>query len=490
MVHSNKGEIKMDLIIKANNIDVEYNGKQILDIPELEIYSYDKIGIVGKNGVGKTTLLKILLEQVKIEGVKINSYGKVSYIPQLEQIQTLNVEKNAIMGKLKVHNIKGANISGGEETKLKIAKALSESSDVIFADEPTCNLDEESIKYITNSLKFFTGSIVVISHDRYFLDEVVNKIWEIKDEKIIEYCGNYTDYLNQKELEKQSHLKDYEQYISEKERLYKSMEIKLKQAGKIGKSKNKTEGGGRLAHQKSTGSKEKALHKSAKAIEQRIESLEHIEKPIKERQINFRLNSSLELYNSIQIFAEDLNKNFEDKVIFENAKFKIPVGSKVAITGGNGTGKTTLLKMILSNEKGIEIASKVQIGYFAQNGYKFEKEKNVLEFLKDESDYHASEIRSMIATMGIKQDVVSRKMGTLSGGEIVKILLCKMLLGKYNLLIMDEPNNFLDIDSITALEESMKQYKGTIIFVSHDKRLVENVAELIYEIKDYKLIER
>lgn len=482
----------MELIIKAKNIDLEYNGKQILDIDNLEIYNYDKIGIVGKNGIGKTTLLKILLGQIKLETAEIKTYGKIAYIPQLEQIEVDNIEDKSILGKLNVHNVTGNNLSGGEETKLKIAKALSENSDAIFADEPTCNLDKDSIDYITNTLKYYSGSVVVISHDRYFLDEVINKIWEIENGKIIEYWGNYTDYLEQKEQENQTHLRKYEQYINEKQRLEKIVDEKLKQAQKVGKSKNQknTENGGRLAHQKSTGSKEKALHKSAKAVKKRLEELEEISRPIKERQIHFRISSSLEIYNPVPIMSDNLNKKIGDKIIFENAKFKIPLGKKVAITGANGTGKTTLLKMILNKENGIEISPKVQIGYFAQNGYKFEKEKNVLEFLKEDSDYQVSEIRSMIAMLGLEQNVITRKMQTLSGGEIVKILLCKMLLGKYNVLIMDEPNNYLDIQSIEALEILMKQYKGTIIFVSHDKRLVENVADIIYEIKDNKITEK
>src|SRR5574344_2008563 len=408
----------MELIIKAKNIDLEYNGKQILDIDNLEIYNYDKIGIVGKNGIGKTTLLKILLGQIKLETAEIKTYGKIAYIPQLEQIEVDNIEDKSILGKLNVHNVTGNNLSGGEETKLKIAKALSENSDAIFADEPTCNLDKDSIDYITNTLKYYSGSVVVISHDRYFLDEVINKIWEIENGKIIEYWGNYTDYLEQKEQ----------------------------------KNKKNTEDGARLAHQKSTGSKEKALHKSAKAVEKRLEELEEISRPIKERQIHFRISSSLEIYKPVTIIRDNLNKKIGDKIIFENAKFKIALVKKVAITGANGTGKTTLLKMILNKENGIEISPKVQIGYFAQNGYKFEKEKNVLEFLKEDSDYQVSEIRSMIAMLGLEQNVITRKMQTLSGGEIVKILLCKMLLGKYNVLIMDEPNNYLDIQSIEALE--------------------------------------
>ena len=407
----------MELIVKARNIDIEYNGKQILDIDDLEIYSYDKIGIVGKNGVGKTTLLKILLEQIKLEKAEIKTYGKISYIPQLEQIKIDNVEDKSILGKLNIHNIIGDELSGGEETKLKIAKALAENSDAIFADEPTCNLDNGSIEYITNTLKYYSGSVVVISHDRYFLDEIVNKIWEIENGKITEYWGNYTQYLEQKEQENRTHIRKYEQYVNEKQRLEKIVDEKLKQAQKVGKRKSQknTENGGRLAHQKSTGSKEKALHKSAKVAEKRMEELEEISKPTKERQIHFKISSSLEMYNPVPIMSDNLNKKVSNKVIFENAKFKIPLGKKVAIT---------------------------------------------------------------------------REMKTLSGGEVIKILLCKMLLGRYNVLIMDEPNNYLDIQSIVALESLMQQYRGTIIFVSHDKRLVENVADIIYEIQDNKIIEK
>lgn len=375
---------------------------------------------------------------------------------------------------------------------LKIAKALAENSDAIFADEPTCNLDNGSIEYITNTLKYYSGSVVVISHDRYFLDEIVNKIWEIENGKITEYWGNYTQYLEQKEQENRTHIRKYEQYVNEKQRLEKIVDEKLKQAQKVGKRKSQknTENGGRLAHQKSTGIKEKALHKSAKVAEKRMEELEEISKPTKERQIHFKISSSLEMYNPVPIMSDNLNKKVSNKVIFENAKFKIPLGKKVAITGANGTGKTTLLKIILNKEEGIEISPKVQIGYFAQNGYKFEKEQNVLEFLRKASDYSISEIRSMIAMLGIKQNVITREMKTLSGGEVIKILLCKMLLGRYNVLIMDEPNNYLDIQSIVALESLMQQYRGTIIFVSHDKRLVENVADIIYEIQDNKIIEK
>lgn len=178
---------------------------------------------------------------------------------------------------------------------------------------------------------------------------------------------------------------------------------------------------------------------------------------------------------------------FGDKALFENASFQIPLGAKVALTGGNGTGKTTLIQMILNHEEGISISPKAKIGYFAQNGYKYNSNQNVMEFMQEDCDYNISEIRSVLASMGFKQNDIGKSLSVLSGGEIIKLLLAKMLMGRYNILLMDEPSNFLDIPSLEALEILMKEYAGTIVFITHDKRLLENVADVVYEIRDKKI---
>lgn len=480
----------MDLLVKAKNINVEYDGKDLLDIDELEIYDYDRIGIVGRNGVGKSTLLNILSKKVKVTGCKIENFAAFSYIEQLAEPLNEEIENKVIMGKLNINNLNNSNnnLSGGEKTKIKIAEALAKNVDLIYADEPTCNLDSKSIEYITNVLNCFKGAIVVISHNRQFLDNIVNKIWEIENGKINEYWGNYTDYLNQKNMERETQNKNYEKYINEKKMLLKSLDNKIKQAQSIKQVKNNTQWGGILSHQKSSGSKEKALYKSAKAIENRINDLDVVEAPKQEGKIKFRINQSLELHNKVPIMGENLNKEFDGNIIFKNANFKIPLGSKVVITGDNGAGKTTLLKMILYNEKGIYISQKAKIGYFEQDGYKYQKNIRVIDLLSKESDYNISEIISTVCSMGISKNALSRKMESLSGGEIIKILLCKVLLGKYNILIMDEPSNFLDIVSIEALEKLMKSYVGTILFVSHDNKLIENVANIVYKIQNHELV--
>jgi macrolide transport system ATP-binding/permease protein len=194
----------MELIIKAKDIRLEYTGRDVLDIDELELYDYDRIGLVGANGAGKSTLLKVLLGELTPPGCKINRLGKFAYIPQLEEVSLQEVKDFALMGKLNVEQLEVQTMSGGEETRLKIAQALAEQVHGILADEPTSHLDREGIDFLIGQLKYFSGALLVISHDRYFLDEVADKIWELKDGKITEYWGNYSDYLCQKEEERKS----------------------------------------------------------------------------------------------------------------------------------------------------------------------------------------------------------------------------------------------------------------------------------------------
>lgn len=483
----------MELILKAKDIRVEFKGRDVLDINELEVYDYDRIGLVGANGAGKSTLLRVLLGELTPPGCKMNRLGELAYIPQLDEV-TLQEEKDfALVGKLGVEQLNIQTMSGGEETRLKIAQALSAQVHGILADEPTSHLDREGIDFLIGQLKYFTGALLVISHDRYFLDEIVDKIWELKDGKITEYWGNYSDYLRQKEEERKSQAAEYEQFIAERARLERAAEEKRKQARKIeqkakGSSKKKsTEDGGRLAHQKSIGSKEKKMYNAAKTLEHRIAALGKVEAPEGIRRIRFRQSKALELHNPYPIVGAEINKVFGDKALFENASFQIPLGAKVALTGGNGIGKTTLIQMILNHEEGISISPKAKIGYFAQNGYKYNSNQNVMEFMQKDCDYNISEIRSVLASMGFKQNDIGKSLSVLSGGEIIKLLLAKMLMGRYNILIMDEPSNFLDIPSLEALEILMKEYTGTIVFITHDKRLLENVAGVVYEIRDKKI---
>ena len=483
----------MELIIKAKNLLVEYTGRDVLDIDELELYDYDRVGLVGANGAGKSTLLKVLLGELTPPGCKINRRGGFAYIPQLDEVALQEEKDFALIGKLGVQKLEVQTMSGGEETRLKIAQALSAQVHGLLADEPTSHLDREGIDFLIGQLKKLSGALLVISHDRYFLDEVVDKIWELKDGKITEYRGNYSDYLRQKEEEYKNQAAKYERFVAERDRLEQAVEEKRKQALKIdqkakGKAKqNSAESGGRLAHQKTMGSKQKTLYNAAKSMEHRIADFGEVEVPENIRTIRFRQSKALELHNPYPVDGTEISKSFGDKVLFEKASFSIPLGAKVALTGGNGAGKTTLIQMILNHEVGIYISPKAEIGYFAQNGYKYNRNQEVMEFMQEDCDYNVSEIRSVLVSMGFGQNDICKRLSVLSGGEIIKLLLAKMLMGRYNILLMDEPSNFLDLPGLEALEMLMEGYAGTIVFITHDKRLLDNVADVVYEIKDKKL---
>lgn len=484
----------MELLIKAKDICVEYAGRDILDIDELELYDYDRIGLVGANGAGKSTLLKVLLGELNLPGCKINRLGRFTYIPQLEGATLQEVKDFSLMGKLGVSQLEVQTMSGGEETRFKIAQALSEQVHGIFADEPTSHLDREGIDFLVGQLKHFPGALLVISHDRYFLDEVADKIWELKDGKITEYWGNYSDYLRQKEEERQNQAVKYEQFVAERDRLERAAEERRKQARKIEQKvkgaakKGASESGGRLGHQKTIGSKQKTLHNAAKSMEHRIAAMGDVEAPENIRMIRFRQSEALALHNPYPVIAAEISKSFGGKVLFEKASFCIPLGAKVALTGDNGIGKTTLFNMILNREEGISVSPKAEIGYFTQNCYKHNLNQGVMEFMQENCDYQVPEIRSVLASMGFSQNDIRKDLSVLSGGEIIKLMLAKLLLGRYNILLMDEPSNFLDLPGVEALEKLMKNYAGTILFISHDKFLLDNVADIVYEIKDAKVI--
>ncbi|MGQ8871951.1 Msr family ABC-F type ribosomal protection protein [Paenibacillus sp. TSA_86.1] len=484
----------MSILIKAKEIVVEYAGREVFNIEHLELYEYDRIGLVGANGAGKSTLLKVLLGEIHESYGKVVRNGSFSYIPQMEQGGAQGDVDYVLAGKLGINLLDAEQMSGGQETRLKIAQALSGSVHGIFADEPTSHLDSEGIHFLIHQLSYYTGALLIISHDRYFLDQVVDKIWELKDGKITEYWGGYSDYLAQKNENQKKQEIQYQQYVNERERLEKSITEKRNQARKIdhkekgASKKNSSDHGGRLAHQKSVGSKQKKLHQAAKNMEQHIEILGDIQAPEVTRAVHFRQSNALGLHNPFPITGKEINKTFADKVILENASFQFPLGAKIALTGVNGAGKTTLFNMILNREDGITLSPKAEIGYFAQHAYTFGRHQSVMEFMQDNCDYQVPEIRAVLASLGFSQQDVRKRLAVLSGGEMMKLQLAKILLGRYNILLMDEPGNFLDIPALEALEQLMKSYEGTIIFITHDARMIDNVADHVYVIEHKQIV--
>lgn len=482
----------MNMVIKAHDVFVEHQGRTILDIKNLEVYEFDRIGLIGVNGAGKTTLLKILSGEVQPEEGVVTRYARISQITQLDELDLTTETDPAESSRLGIGRTAQETASGGELTRMKIAQAFTLQAGVLLADEPTCHLDHQGIDLLIERLNSFYGAIITVSHDRAFLDAVVNTIWELNDGTITAYPGNYSDYREQKEAEEALHAKNRHAYLEEKTRLQAIIQEKKKEAARVANKskakKNNDKSGGRLSHQKSQGSKEKKLQMAAKSFEKKLEALDEVSPLRSKPRVHFKQAQALELHNRFPIVGKDVNLKRGTRLLLQDAQFEIPLGAKVAIVGENGCGKTALLTAILHEEEGITQAPKAEIGYFSQLKKALHVPDTVLSYLQKESDYTVTEIRSALAAVGITEHDINKPVEVLSGGQIIKLTLIKVLLGRHNILLLDEPDNYLDLSSIEALQQMIKDYRGTIVFVTHDRMLVEQAADLVYRFEGRKLV--
>ena len=477
------------LILEIKNLKKYFGEKLILDIENLRIDSSDKIGIVGVNGSGKSTLLNIIAKKETYDEGLINLCTNYSYIEQFSHGDSNEKTMDRrLAGKLGVHNLISENKSGGEITKEKIAEAFSNSCGLLIADEPTSNLDIGSIEILEKSLKNFPGAIVLVSHDRNILNNICTKIIEIEFTKIKVFNGNYNDYVSQKEAQFERSKFEYEEYIKEKKRL------ELAAIGSTEKSKTMRGTPKRMGnsearlHKRGINGKKEKLEKKAKTIESRIEHLEKKEKPKESRAIKLSVVDSNKIYSKIAIEGKALTKSFGSRVLFKDSSFKIPTESKTAIIGNNGTGKTTLINMILTGHENIKASSSAKIAYFSQNLNILNEEKTILQNVMDSTSYDESFVRIVLSQLLFFRDDVFKKVAVLSGGEKVKVSLAKVLLTPSNILVLDEPTNYLDITSQKALEELLKGYDGTLLMVSHDKEFIRNIANRLIVIENEELI--
>ncbi|ASW42051.1 MULTISPECIES: ribosomal protection-like ABC-F family protein [Eubacteriales] len=474
------------LLIEANNIKKSFADRLILDVESLKIYSEDRIGIVGVNGVGKTTLINILSKRLEADEGYVKIYSNYSYISQLEGPECLKISKE-MASKFNIRDTWYDNMSGGEKTRFKLAQALSENSPLVFADEPTSNIDIEGIELLERSFQEYKGALVLISHDRSFLDKLCNKIIELEGGKIKIYKGNYSDYIEQKAKARERAKFEYEEYIKEKKRLQQVI-IDTKQKIKSMRKTPKRMGNSEARLHKMGNQKAKAnLDKNVKAVEKRIEHLESKEKPKEQELIKLDIKESNKLFSKIVIEGKNISKRFGDKVIFNDTEFSIFNGSKVALIGPNGCGKSTLIKMIMNNEDFINLSKGAKIGYFSQDMSILNDDLTIIENVMEESIYDETFARILLAGLFIKKEDIYKKVGVLSGGEKVKVSFAKMLLKDINLLILDEPTNYIDINSLEVVEKVLKDYEGTILFVSHDRRFIEAVADTIMTIENHKI---
>ncbi len=479
------------MLLKGIDISKSYGDRLLIHFPQLMIYEGEHIGLTGLNGSGKTTLLKILMGEIEPDEGFIERKCTISYFSQLETKERRYNGNGELLSQWKVsEKFNQDNLSGGEETRVRLAQTLSQNAHILFLDEPTSNLDIDGIQLLKEQLKE-VSTFVLISHDRNLLDALCNRIIEIRDKKLYFYMGNYSEYQSIKDENIRRQWREYENYIDEKNRLEDIYRAKKQDAVKLGKKtiyKNPSDAKVKnLLSKRKIDTKQKNAERLAKSVLSRIEHLDKKEKPIKEAIIrpDFQLTNPPK--NKIVIRGYGMDFSYGRHEIFKEAEFAIPNGAKVGIVGKNGSGKTTLLDLIVNEQAGIRNVPKAKIGYFHQNFENIDFNKTVFENIMSNSVQNETISRNILSRMLFSTEDLKKTAAVLSGGERIKLALAKLFVSDCNILLLDEPTNYLDIPSIESLQNMLKLFEGTILFVSHDRTLIDMVATDLLMIEEGKI---
>lgn len=453
-------------MIYIQNLIKTLPDRKLFEIDSLSINENDKIALIGDNGTGKSTLLRIILGIDKDYTGQVRVDRDLGYLLNYD-IQVKNFSDEIYSkSQLKIDD----DYSPGEEQRLKLTGILSDSFKFLLIDEPTSHLDLKQKEELIEKLNSRKTGYLIISHDRDFINRTCKKIIELKDEKIEEYNGDYNFYLEEREKRRLENLASNIKEQSSKVRTTpKRMGNSEARLHKMGGQENK-----------------KKLDKQVKAVESRINQLDIKEKPKEEKEIQLSIPDNKRIHSKILIRAENINKKFGNKVLFEKSNFQINNNSKIAIIGENGSGKTTLLNMIL-NKENIWVHPNLKIGYFSQMSDILEENSSILKNVSNTSIYDETMTRIVLARLGFKRNDVYKIINVLSDGEKAKVKLAKILTSDFNYLIFDEPTNFLDIRAIESLENLLKSYDRPFIFVSHDEEFINKIADTLMIIENKRI---
>lgn len=402
----------------------------------------------------------------------MENYENLSHIFQLENGYAYQSEITGVLNGLgftkEEYNQSIATLSGGQKTRVALGKILLQKPDILFLDEPTNHLDMDSIRFLENFLSNYKGAVVLISHDRYFLDKICTKIIEIDHHNVTVFTGSYSDYSAKKKI-----------LIASAMNAYLNQQQEIKHQEEV------------IAKLKSF-NREKSV-KRARSREKMLSKVELIEKPAEIRdQMHFQLVPSKISGNDV-LHMEHVEKTYQNKTLFSNLSMDIKRGEHVAIIGKNGTGKTTLLKIIndlVTPEEGkITLGTNVYIGYYDQEHHVLHMDKSIFDEISDDyPDLTGTQIRNTLAAFLFTGDDVFKKIKSLSGGERGRVSLAKLMLSSSNFLILDEPTNHLDIQSKEILEQALNHYEGTVLYVSHDRFFINQTAHRILDLEDGQLV--
>lgn len=514
------------MILSCQNINKSFVTDDVLKDVSFHLEEREKAALIGPNGAGKSTLLKIIMQEMPADSGEVivakgktlgylaqhqevsgdnTIYGELLSVKQYlldmeEKIRTMEQQMKTLTGRELdellasysrlthqfeleggyacrseiVGVLKGlgfeeedfsrkiGTLSGGQKTRVALGRLLLSNPDIILLDEPTNHLDMESIAWLETYLINYKGAVFIVSHDRYFLNRVVTKVVEIDNAQVRMYLGNYKDYAMKKQQIRDAQLKEY---------MNQQREIKHQQA---------------VIDKLKSFNREKSI-KRAESREKMLDRITPLDKPVDStKEMHFTLEPSQISGNDV-LTVEHLSKQFDSQVLFSDISFEIKRGEHVAVIGDNGTGKTTLLKIInqvIAADQGeFTLGSKVTIGYYDQEHHVLHDDKTIFDEISDDyPDLTNTQIRNTLAAFQFTGDEVFKEIHTLSGGEKGRVSLAKLMLSEANFLILDEPTNHLDITSKEILEEALNNYSGTILYVSHDRYFINQTASRILEL--------
>ena len=514
----------IDLTVKdlVKSFDLDRN---ILDGLSFDVQAGERVGIMGRNGAGKTTLFKILTGELSADSGEIvfapgKKVGLISQIPsypadytvedvlrtafagldrirkkleKLERQMTASAPRELLQQYDELMNrytvgggyetdvdlekiCNGLNIpgpmrqqrfdmlSGGEKTRVNLARLLLEKTDILLLDEPTNHLDMKSVEWLEEYILKFRGTVLTISHDRYFLDRVVQRIVELRDGKAEFYSGNYSFYVEEKQARYELQLKQYEQE-----------QAKIKQLSYT------------VERMKGWGINNRTLYRRAMSIQHRIDRIEQTDRPTQERQMRMRFEEK-SFFGDEVFTIRNLSKSFGDRTLFSGVELEVKGGERIALLGDNGTGKSTFLKILLGEETGttgrIRFGPTVKSAYLPQIIHFEHPERTLYDTMLYEKNCTPQTARDRLGAFMFRGEDVFKTVGALSGGEQSRLRLCMLMDEKINLLILDEPTNHLDIASREWIEAAVDEYEGTLLFVSHDRYFVDRFATRVWELED------
>lgn len=483
-------------LLEMRDISMGFADRELFTIEKLDIYAGERIGLIGANGSGKSTFLRLLMGELKPLSGTIKRFGDWQQFRQFDAAYSADMIAETDIGLWGIAGLwqrDPETLSGGEKTRSRLAKVLAAPGDMLLLDEPTSNLDMAGIEQLSTFL-WTQESFILISHDRALLNDHCTRILDIREGKIFDYPGNYDEYVAWLEADLRRREQEFEQFRAEQSRLQnlsKDLQRKASKISKKPKGMSASEAKQRdfVATHRSQGGKAKSLASAAKHTDKRIEQLKEKEKPKSSYVIRPDFTLTNPPKNKVIAEASDLSFGYEGGAdLFDGATFRLKREIRTALIGPNGCGKTALCRLIVEGHEQIRSVPKARYGYFRQEMELIDGEKTVLENMRRISCQNEQIDRSILARMGFFQDSVHKKAVVLSGGEKVKLSFAMLFVSDANVLVLDEPTNYLDLPSLEAIEALLLDYEGTMLFVSHDRILVERLADEVWSIEDGKIV--